>query len=96
MKNVPQHLKKLLWEYDIETLDKWSDIVMERTLSFGNMEDIKYVWLSLLKEFFKEKFPILDPKSHNFWAILFETEKSTLPPSSYDLINHPTSRRRFR
>lgn len=96
MKNPPKHLEKLLWEYDIAKLTKENPIVLERTLSFGNMEDIRYIGLSSLEKYFKRQKPLLDQKSYNFWSVICNTERSSPPPSTYDLINHPTSLRSFR
>jgi hypothetical protein len=94
MKNPPDHLRKILWEYDISTLKKNDPIVLERILSYGNMEDIRYIGLSRLGTYFDTKKPILDPKSQNFWSVIFQTSR-TSPPSLHDMINHPTSRRSF-
>lgn len=57
MKHPPEHLKKLLWEYDIKKLHKDDNIVIERILSFGSFEDIRYIWLSSLIKYFKENKP---------------------------------------
>lgn len=96
MKNPPKHLTKILWEYDIDTLEMTNPIVLERVLSFGNREDITYVGLIALKQFFREKKPLLDQKSHNFWSVLCDMPRTSPPPSTYDLINHPTPLRSFR
>lgn len=96
MKNTPKHLTKLLWEYDIEKLEKEDPIVLERTLSFGNMEDIRYIGISNLREYFQKEKPLLDPKSYNFWSVISDTPRSSSPPTSYDLIHHPISLRSFR
>lgn len=90
MKNPPKHLKKLLWEYDIDALTKESPIVLERTLSFGDREDVRYVGLHNLKRYFEQKKPVIDAKSHNFWSVVFDIKNSSLPPSLYEQINHPT------
>jgi|GEM_PF-3580661 len=96
MKNPPKHLTKLLWEYDVVKLTKESPIVLERTLSFGDSEDIKYVGLSNLKKYFKQKKPMIDPKSHNFWSVIFDIKNSSPPPSLYEQINNPTPTRSFK
>ncbi len=96
MKNPPEHLEKLLWEYDISQLEKESPIVLERTLLFGNKEDIKYIGLASLKQYFEHKKPLLDRKSYNFWSVLFDIKTTLPPPSLYDQINHPTPLRSFK
>ncbi len=95
MKNPPNHLTKILWEYDIEELKKTSPIVLERVLTLWNNTDIDYVGLSKLRDYFIEKKPLLDPKSNNFWSLIFDTPSSQ-SPSSYDLINTPVFYRNFR
>lgn len=43
MKNPPKHLKEILWEYDIDTIDPDHPIVSERVLSLGDRADIAYI-----------------------------------------------------
>jgi hypothetical protein len=42
-----------------------------------------------------EKNVSLDKKSQNFWNIVFSHDKNETPPSLYEQINNPTSRRDF-
>lgn len=95
MKNVPNHLKKILWEYDIPALEKTSPVVLERVLSFWDSWDISYVGLTNLKKYFLEKKPLLDPKSNNFWSIIFDIP-SPQSFSQYDILNKPVFYRDFR
>ncbi len=96
MKNPPQHLRTLLWEYDIDTMDRDHPIVSERVLAFGDRWDIAYIWLERLTQFFITEKPMLDKKSHHFWEIMSWTKVDNPAPSLYEQINTPTSRRNFR
>ncbi len=95
MKNPPQHLRTLLWEYDIDDMDPHHPIVSERVLAFGDRVDIAYVWLEQLTRFFVTEHPTLDKKSHNFWEVISWVQVDHNTPSLYEQINTPTSRRNF-
>jgi hypothetical protein len=94
MKNPPAHLVKILWEYDISTLDTTDHIVLSRILSYGDMVDIRYVGLDILCAYYTTYLPQIDTRSKNFWTQIFDLPY-TPSPRMYDMINAPKSLRNF-
>lgn len=74
-KYLPEKMKPYFWDCNFEklTIEEYPEFIIERVLSFGNFNDIKW----LLKRINKEKFfrvalnsRRLDNRTKNFWKII--------------------------
>ncbi len=82
MKQIPIR-KELFWDVNITNLDpdKHKHLIIERVLSYGNIEELKFILThyktSTIKEEIK-KIGYLDPKTYNFVITYFNLSKDQL------------------
>lgn len=101
MKNISKNLKSALWEYDINKLNFWDSIVIERVLSFWEIEDYKQIkqniWKEKIVNFFIKNIDKFDKKTSNFWQKIFNIKDlKSNNISLYEQMNTPIFRRSFR
>lgn len=98
---LTKEFQSILWEYNINNFQIDEDIVIIRALWLWdkNYTDflIKNIGKEKMKEVFLKNYQELDPKSVNYWAIMFDIDKSTLKLtySIYDKLNKPIFTRNF-
>lgn len=71
----------LFWDVDLKKIDpqKNAKFIIRRVLSFGGVDDFRWLVEFYGKEKIKEAFMNgrrLDPKSQNFWCLYFDIDKS--------------------
>lgn len=73
--------QSLFWDVDLKKINpkKNAKFIINRVLSFGNLDDfrwlIKFYGKNRIKEEF-QKSKKLDAKSENFWCLYFNIKKS--------------------
>ena len=73
---LPERLKKYFWDCDFKQLDteKNSRYIIERILTFGNLQDIRWLFNTYSKNEIKKialNSRRLDNRTRNFWKIYF-------------------------
>ena len=92
------HLPSLLREYDLSALQPQDDIVLERVLQFGELQDYKHlekqVGRPFIVDFFLRHKQRFDKKTINFWEKIFHLPHSSSNYTSiYEQMHQPTFRR---
>lgn len=82
MKQIPIR-KELFWDIDITKLDlnKHRNLIIERVLSYGNVDEFRFILTQYKKNTIKEeikKIGYLDPKTYNFVLTYFNLSKDQL------------------
>ncbi|MCK9272176.1 hypothetical protein M0P65_01385 [Candidatus Gracilibacteria bacterium] len=101
MNKISSNFKKILWEYDLTKLKFNDDIVINRVMSFGDLEDmdllVKEVGYDFLKDYFRKNYTNLDVKSQKLWGLFFGIKELKIKQNSmYDQLNKPVFQRSFR
>lgn len=93
MENYTKNIKNILWDNDISRLKNDDNIVIERLLSFGDIEDIqeaeKRIWKKKIKAYLKLNSYKLDKKSVNFWEKIYWIKVLNNEYSVYEQLNSP-------
>jgi cell fate (sporulation/competence/biofilm development) regulator YmcA (YheA/YmcA/DUF963 family) len=95
---LPSHLKSILREYNIDTLHFQDDIVIQRILQFGEIQDYKQLEKQIGKQAiidcFLQQRQHFDKKTINFWEKIFHLPHLPSNATSiYEKMHHPTFRR---
>ncbi len=100
--SLDARFEKILWEYDLSTIDIKSDIVWERIFSLADkdLSDfwISTVWKETAKSIFVRNLNNLDKKSQNYWWIIFWVDTKKALDSNktmYEKLNKPIFSRNF-
>ncbi|MDD4151412.1 MAG: hypothetical protein PHR68_02250 [Candidatus Gracilibacteria bacterium] len=101
MKNISKNLIRALWEYDIDKLKFSDSIVIERTLSLGEISDYLQIEKNIGKEriinFFMKNIDKFDKKTSNYWLKIFDIrDLKSNNISLYEQMNTAIFRRSFR
>ena len=84
MKEPNESFKNLFWDYKLEDIvsNLDNDIVIERVLELGDIEDFIFLYKNIPKEkfidFIKRKgFKKLSKRSLNFWSLYFGIKRES-------------------
>ncbi len=74
MEKIPESVKVILWDVDIEKLDikRHKKFIIERIIKYGNEKDVRWMLKTYsLKEIGEvvKKSRNIDRKSANYWAL---------------------------
>jgi len=94
MKPILEQLNKTyFWDVDLQRLDeiKSKRLIIERVMNFGTLQEIK-----LIKRYYEKKEVIkiicdlnyIDPKTLNFFSLLFNIPKSNFKCYTRKQLNH--------
>jgi hypothetical protein len=99
--STPSHLKSILREYDTDALCFQDDIVIQRILQFGELEEYKQLKKKIgrqtIIDYFLQHRQYFDKKTINFWEKIFHLPHLPFTATSiYEKMHNPTFRRSIR
>lgn len=99
---LPKYFASILWEYDLNKINYYSDTVFIRSLTIGDKEHSDYLknklWIEIFKKKFLQNIDKLDKKTINYWGIIFDINvKKYLNKNqdTYEKLNDPIFTRNF-
>lgn len=97
---LQKYFQSILWEYKIDTLNIWSDIVAQRVLSLWDKKHSDF-WMQELgtekaQKIYLKNRNTLDKKSQNYWDKYFKIEQKSFSKSMYEQLHSPIFSRSFR
>jgi hypothetical protein len=95
--SFPTHFQSLLREYNLQNLDPTEPIVIQRVLQLGELKDYhrlsQHIGKQKIVDFFVSHRNSLDPRTVNFWEVLFDLPHLSPTSSLYEQVNNPFFRR---